>query len=139
MKVVVNRGCGVFSLSDKAIEMIMKRKGLECFRYERIRFVYSDGIDEFRKCGSPDAKTTNFIYYSTKDLGERVLKIPREYYWHYNNIGRTDKDLIAVVEELGDDASRYGRLEVVDIPDNIEWEIDNYNKGIEMICEAPQN
>ena len=33
MKVVINRCFGGFCLSDKAVEMIMKRKGLDCFRY----------------------------------------------------------------------------------------------------------
>ena len=47
---------------------------------------------------------------------------------------RTDKKLIECVEKLGDKASGHGaKLEVVEIPDNIEWTIENYD-GVET-CE----
>ena len=49
---------------------------------------------------------------------------------------RTDSDLIAVIEELGDDASgSCSALSIVDIPDDIEWEISNYD-GMETIEEV---
>ena len=44
---------------------------------------------------------------------------------------RGDKDLVAVVEKLGSEASGpHASLKVVDIPDGAEWEISDYD-GIE--------
>lgn len=55
--------------------------------------------------------------------------------WSWN-INRDDPDLVAVVESLGDAAShRYGKLKVVDIPDDVEWTIMEYD-GNEWVAEA---
>lgn len=49
---------------------------------------------------------------------------------------RTDPDLIAAVETLGREADgERAQLRVVEIPDGIKWEIDNYD-GNETIAEA---
>ena len=49
---------------------------------------------------------------------------------------RTDPKLIECVETLGEDANgRWAVLEVVEIPDNISWEIDEYD-GVETIHET---
>ena len=48
---------------------------------------------------------------------------------------RDDKYLVQTVEELGDLASgKYSALEVVEIPDGVEWEIEEYD-GFETIHE----
>ena len=48
---------------------------------------------------------------------------------------RTDKKLIKCVEELGKEASgALANLVIVEIPDDIEWKIDEYD-GIETIHE----
>lgn len=135
MKVVVNKCYGGFGLSDKAIEMVMKRKGLECFRYKQTKYGYKNGVNEYTKCETFD-DSDMFTHYQTKDLGEKVDKLPNETYWYYGNLERDDADLIAVVEELGEEANgRFSRLKIMDIPDDIEWEIDDYD-GIETIHEV---
>ena len=49
---------------------------------------------------------------------------------------RTDPDLIAAIEALGDEADgNLASLKVVDIPDNVEYEIDDYD-GVETIHEV---
>ncbi|WP_217597851.1 hypothetical protein [Cohnella sp. GbtcB17] len=49
---------------------------------------------------------------------------------------RTNSDLIAVIEELGERANtQVSELKIVDIPDEIEWEISNYD-GLERVEEA---
>jgi len=54
-------------------------------------------------------------------------------YW---NIPRNDAILVNIVEELGEDSwGACAELKVVEIPDGIEWEIDEYD-GIEWIAEA---
>ena len=52
------------------------------------------------------------------------------------SIPRNDAILVSIVEELGEDSwGGYAELKVVEIPDGIEWEIDDYD-GIEWIAEA---
>lgn len=59
-----------------------------------------------------------------------------DYGYDYNDDDkRTDEKLIKCVEALGEKANgRFSRLEVVEIPDDIEWEISDYD-GIETIHE----
>lgn len=135
MKIVINRCYGGFGLSDKACEMIMKRKGLSCFRYKLTKLEYKDGVNEYTRCESFNNNDL-FTHYQTIDLGEKVDELPNETYWWHGKIKRTDPDLIAVVEELGDEANGlYAELKIVEIPDNIDWELDNYD-GIETIHEV---
>lgn len=134
MKVVVNKCFGGFGLSPKASEMVMKRKGLGCFRYRQTKFKFSDGKEEYTRCNEDIGH--GLIHYMTKDLGEKTSKLPNECYWYYGNLARTDADLIAIVEELGEKANGdFASLKIIDIPDDIEWEIDDYD-GIETIHEV---
>lgn len=56
-------------------------------------------------------------------------------YDSFEDGSRTDPRLVAVVEKLGTKASGpYSNLKVVEIPDGIEYEIDNYD-GKETIHE----
>lgn len=137
MKVVINRCFGGFCLSDKAVEMIMKRKGFDCFRYARTKYEFSDGVDEFeRREDNHGDKMFPLIYYSVKNLGEKVSELPDDVVWDNDNINRDDTDLIAVVEELGKEASsRVSNLVVVEIPDDVSWTIQDYD-GVESIHEA---
>lgn len=134
MKLVVNRCFGGFGLSDKAIEMVMNRKNLGCFRYEQTKYKYRDGIDEYTRYDVFNGSI--FTIYSTKDLGKKINEYPSESYWYCGDLKRDDADLIAVVEELGEEANSWAsKLEVVEIPDDVEWEIDEYD-GIETIHEV---
>ena len=56
-------------------------------------------------------------------------------YFSSYDTDRTDPDLIAVVKELGSDASgSCSSLGVVDVPDYVEWEISDYD-GLETVEE----
>jgi len=51
------------------------------------------------------------------------------------SVSRNDEILIKVVEELGELASNFcSAIQVIEIPDGIEWEIDEYD-GFETIRE----
>jgi hypothetical protein len=55
--------------------------------------------------------------------------------WSYYDIERNDQYLVRVIEELGDDANgRFAELKVVDIPDDVEWQIEEYD-GLEHLAE----
>ena len=57
------------------------------------------------------------------------------YGYKYND-NRTDTKLVECVETLGDIASgSLAELKVVEIPNDVEWYIDNYD-GIEWVAEA---
>jgi len=52
---------------------------------------------------------------------------------------RTDPKLVAVVEKLGERASgQLSNLEVVSVPDGVNWEIDNYD-GQETVRERSRS
>ena len=108
MKVVINKCYGGLGLSKRAIEAFLKRKGVAFWTKE----VFT---------GSPD-------YYTSPDMTE-------ESFFSEYDIPRNDPDLVAVVEELGE--ASYGScasLKVVEIPDDIEWGIEDYD-GVEWIAE----
>jgi len=53
---------------------------------------------------------------------------------------RADQRLIAAIEKIGIEESSgiYAKLEIVDIPEGVEWEIDDYD-GIESIREQSRS
>lgn len=132
MKVVVNRCFGGFVLSDKAYERMIEL-GVPVKKYEKQK---------------PDPKTG--LYNNTdesaiydRDLdGEdasassKAMRSLSGRYWDaFIRENRNDPILVQVVEELGAEASgRFSELEVVEIPDGIEWEIDEYD-GQETVDE----
>ena len=113
MKVVINRCFGGFGLSDMAIEMIMKRKGLDCYRYE---WKFKNDSEEYTRVDNFSSNLGLGTYYSTADLGKKVNKIPDDKYWYYGRLERTDEDMIAVIEEIGDHAYYF----------NYDWRIDPF-------------
>jgi len=53
----------------------------------------------------------------------------------YNDWFRTDPILIQVIEELGEEANGVcAKLRIVDVPDDAEWEINDYD-GMEHVAE----
>lgn len=53
-----------------------------------------------------------------------------------SDIPRDDTDLMAVFEEMGQDAAGHCcTLKVIEIPDGVEWEIESYD-GSETVAEA---
>jgi hypothetical protein len=55
--------------------------------------------------------------------------------WHYFDIARDDPVLIELIEQHGDAINgRYADLRIVEIPDGVEWQIEEYD-GNEWIAE----
>ena len=51
------------------------------------------------------------------------------------DIDRDDSNLIKVVKELGGEANgRCAQLEIIEIPDDVDWVIEEYD-GIEWVAE----
>jgi hypothetical protein len=115
MKVVINTDFGGFGLSREAFEMLLNRKGIE---FEVVKSKAFGSIREsfYRKGHAGDDE----FYLSDYDF--------------YGN--RADEDLVAVVETLGGAANgSCANLKVVEIPDGIEWFVNEYD-GMEHIAEA---
>lgn len=135
MKVVINRCFGGFSLSDKAIKELAKLEGKQAFffkqesGYKGKYIPISNNHDElFSIC---------FDISNPNDFDEKELW--DKHYLTSRPDDRTDSNLIKVVENLGDKASgRFAKLAVVEIPDGIDWEIDEHG-GVETVHERHQS
>ena len=138
MKIVINKCHGGFSPSMKAYHEYYKLKGKEVYFYKQTKYKHSGGEEEYTKIDIYDNIDDAFFACTNKDLGKTTNKIPNDNYIYLSsseNELRTDKDFIEVVEELGDEANtNVSSLAVVEIPDDIEWEIDEYD-GMESVEE----
>jgi len=126
MKVAINTCYGGFNLSGEAMYKIGKRKGYEVFPY------YYDWKDnKYIKVSPNDAD-----YFVTKDFGDEVNSIKGVFSDALlPSFSRTDSDLIAVIEEMGEAANGdYSILKVIEIPDDVEWQIGEYD-GVEWVEE----
>lgn len=112
MKVVINACHGGFGLSDAAFEKFLDRKGVAWEKQPRDDYDWHE-------------------YYHAGHLGD-------EYHFLYSRDmtkNRSDLDLVAVVEEMGKLAhGEYSELKVVEIPDDVEWEVEEYD-GLEWVAE----
>ena len=145
-KVVYNSCYGGFSLSPKAEKLLWERKtGKEIFVYESdFRNNNYIKVTDFDKCSS-----LSTYYFVTKDYGDVLVEeLPDEWMdYEVRRIPRHDKDLVAVVEELGSAAngscasleiekiatpmyriSDYDGCETVETPDNIGWVVIETNE-----------
>lgn len=108
MKIVINSCYGGFSLSEEAIELYLTKKGLE-FSKEKSEFFSLVGYN-----------------YVVKD----------QEHWYDRDIERNDSVLVEVVEVLGEKANgRCADLKVVEIPDGVEWQVEEYD-GNEWVAEV---
>lgn len=133
MKIILNKCYGGFNVSDEGYELYAKKKGISLYRYYDIyeRYILT-------KTKTKDSGTGT--YYFTKDYGDWVKETEIddddwETYFHLDSEHRDDPTLIEVVEELGKKASdNYSKLVVVEIPDGMDYVIDDYD-GFETLHE----
>jgi len=126
MKVVVNKCYGGFGLSYDAVMRYAQIKGIKMFA-----FVEKGSTNQLKEYKGGEAFS---IYYSTKPL--KNGKLQEKYYFSYRDIDRDDPTLVQVVKELKKKANgTCAKLEIVEIPDGVEWEIEEYD-GNEWVSEA---
>lgn len=69
-----------------------------------------------------------------KDLYKQLKNVKVDYF-HSGDIERNDPLLIEIIEKLGEDANgEYSKLKIVEIPDDVEWQIEEYD-GWEHVAE----
>jgi hypothetical protein len=108
-KVVVNACYGGFGLSHEAI--------LRYGELANLNLLYEKGKHNW-----------DSSYYKNGVISD-------ENYFSITELNREDPILVQVVEELGTLANdRYSELRIADVPDDIEWYIDDYD-GIETVRE----
>lgn len=148
MKIVINNCFGGFSLSPLGLKRWAELNGLECH-------FYKGGIsDQYEKIEEPDnnffwtAATTSDVavlnkYKAVTDKWHQMNEVEKDehnrtydnLYLSSRNIERTDRSLIRTIEELGEIANgRCANLKVVEIPDDVDWELQEYD-GNEWIAE----
>ncbi len=148
MKVVINNCFGGFGISNKAIKELALMKS-DVLDYDKPIEYYGGNNPKFARPDWIDTFNRDLAEKYTQDLGDGYLgdKWYNGVYDSKNiliiscksrseNGVRTHKDLISVVEKMGREADgSHANLSVVEIPDGIEWEIDEYD-GVETIHEA---
>lgn len=136
MEVVINTCFGGFGLSPEAERFLAKLQGKKVFFYYQSKYGYNNnGICEYRKTNTPDKDFLTFTLI--KDLGDVTNELPngKDIWLDSHNIKRNDKNLITVIRMLGEKANgKHASLKIIHIPDNIEWEIAEYD-GMESIEE----
>lgn len=135
MKVVINTCFGGFSLSTKAIELYYKYKdGRDAYHFSYYS-VDNKVIYTPKRENEIEFMIVSFDVPNPSDFDEGDL-------WKHHLLSNTiddenrnDPALVRVVEELGDKANGvHAELEVIEIPDGVDFEIQEYD-GIESIHE----
>lgn len=145
MKVIINKCFGGFGISAEVLYELIKMKS-KCITKQKIKNYY--GGDKFNWEKSYSDAQVKYIkkykngysvhkYHSNLYKGDYVYFLKNDY---DNRISlRTHLDLIKVVKKLGKKANgEHAKLKIVEIPDGIKWEIDEYD-GIETINECHRN
>ena len=128
-KIVINVCHGGFGLSHKAMMRYFELKDIEVYpelfnEYYSIWTYYLTPTEE----RNPLPEDSNF-----ETSHQKAMAMDQVFYdW---KIDRDDPALIQAVEELGEDSwGSYAELKVVEIPNDVEWEINEYD-GREWVAE----
>ena len=135
MKIAINRCFGGFGISHDAVMRYAELSGITLYPLVEKRGkngeLLCDGSFEPYK----NQKNTCLIHYLTEPLNDDGSYVEGSY-WSDGNIDRNDPILIKVIEEMGSAASdKYAAIEIVEIPDDVDWQIDDYD-GQETVHEV---
>lgn len=152
MKIVINDQFGGFNISPRAIQRLAELKGRPCYFFQQhgptdpYLPVYPDNLDEMKSyyLTAFDIPNPNEVipgldpqrwYDISMDERQAHNALYRQHQLDSRPDDRADLDLIRVVEELGAAANgSHATLKIVEIPDGVDWQIDEYD-GSESIHE----
>ena len=134
-KIVINNCYGGFTLSYEAVMMYAKLSNIKLNAYVNKKVDGHTDFNHLVKYEKPSDTLLGIIHYSTSKLNDDET-LPDKGYFSERNIKRDDPILIKVIEKLGKKAnSKYSELKIVEIPDDVKWEIDEYD-GLETVEET---
>lgn len=150
MKIVINKCFGGFGLSPLAVQELAKLNNRPCYFFTKPNYT-----GPYIPATLEEATSMLWWAFDVPNPNESISQ-PTAAEWHQmsqkekqaHNSGysshdlshhyeqeRDDAKLIAVVESLGGKASdKCAELAVVEIPDGVEWEINEYD-GQEHVAE----
>lgn len=114
-----------FILSYNSFENYLRRRGIQF--YIKKAFEVDNNLFPMELWDSIGNKDDYYVsYYDNNDNNKlEPYKIQRD-----------DPDLIYLVENnLACNKYNYGKLKIVSIPDDVEWEIGEYESGGEFVAE----
>lgn len=136
MKIVVNRCHGGFGLSYEATMEYARLAGIKLYASVNARKPNGSLDLDHQKpfdVGSKEPYTS--IHYTTKPLTANG-QIEEDSYWSDHDLKRDDLILIEVVRKLGEKANDdFAQLEIVNVPSDVKWQIDDYD-GYESVHEV---
>ncbi len=148
MKIVINRCFGGFGLSKAAVKRMAELEGRECYFFK-----LDYPTDTYIPANEDESEMfwTAFSIHNPNEVIGKSFRDEDGTYRTFNELygkyslpsrpdDRTDLKLVQVVEELGGEhrkgaSGRCAELHIVEIPDGIEWEIDEYD-GMETVHEV---
>jgi hypothetical protein len=140
MKVVLNKCYGGFGLSTEAVKMLIKKNSPLVKKMPYLQYTGGDEENVFGRTfyGARNWKSVGDGFYVLHPIEHVLYDESGTTVWadrsgNYEN--RSHPDLIEVVETLGKAANGpHAELEIAEIPDSVDWEIDDYD-GIETAHE----
>ena len=136
MKVVINKCYGGFGLSKEAYIRYAEIKGTPVWIEEDHKF---KSLGLFTVWTVPPEQRPESKEDSFYEMSMEERKAYNESYSsntiHCRDIERNDPALVKAVEELGDKANgKHAKLDVIEIPDGIDFEVEEYD-GKEWVSE----
>lgn len=138
MKVVINRCFGGFGLSKEACQRYWDIKGQQVWIEDDTKFK-SFGLFTVWLVPPEDrleSKEGEAFYSMSMEERKAYNEKHSEQTWYYRDVDRNDPILVQLVEENSELYSgRCAELAVVEIPDGVNYEIEEYD-GREHVAET---
>lgn len=135
--VVINTQHGGFGLSGEAIERYLEIKGVPYWIEKDGRFGGIVGskywlVPEEQRLDDPEATQWHSMTLAERQQHNQLYS---QQVFSDRELDRDDPVLVQVIRELGELANtRYASLKIVEIPAEVEWQIEEYD-GLEWIAE----
>ena len=136
MKVVINNQHGGFSLSKEGFVRYCELKGLPCYieedtKYSSLGIFTCWTVPKEERVADQEDK----FYTMSMDERQEYNRQYREQTLTCRDFARNDPALVQLVEENSKKyEGRHSTLKVVEIPDDVEFEIEEYD-GLEWVAE----